>query len=116
VSALYRIVSEEEWRTARREGEFRGSAHDVRDGFIHLSAPHQVAGTLAAHYPEKPGLVLLSLDAERLSAEANGALKWEASRDGALFPHLYGVLPLSVVTRATPLALDADGQHVLPSF
>ncbi len=114
MAELYRIVFEEEWRAIEREGAFRGSAHDARDGFIHLSAAHQLEGTLATHYTAKPGLVLLTLDGERLSQSGKGTLKWEVSRGGELFPHFHGEIPASVVTRATPLELDANGKHVLP--
>jgi uncharacterized protein (DUF952 family) len=107
VARLYRIVSAEEWRALERDGEFRGAAHDVRDGFVHLSAAHQVAVTLSAHYPGRPGLLLLAVDADALGSSSGAAVKWEVSRGGALFPHLYGALSASAVVAATPLALDA---------
>ncbi|HEX4339552.1 MAG TPA: DUF952 domain-containing protein [Polyangiaceae bacterium] len=113
---LYRILSVDEWSTARQDGVFHGSPHDVRDGFVHLSGAHQVAGTLAAHYEGKSGLVLLVLDGDLLSSLPGIVLRWETSRDGADFPHLYGALPVSAVLAATPLALDADGVHVLPAL
>ena len=107
---LYRILPETEWRAAQRDGVFRGSAHDLRDGFIHLSAAHQVESTLAAHYAGVAGLVLLAMDAADLGAN----VKWEASRGGALFPHLYGTLPVALVREVTDLPLDGAGKHVLP--
>ena len=111
--SLYRISSETEWRAAEQDGAFRGAAHDQRDGFIHLSAAHQVSGTLARHYAGVHGLLLLSIDAERLVAR--GCLKWEPSRDGEVFPHLYATLPVTLVTSVSPLPVDASGQHVLPA-
>jgi uncharacterized protein (DUF952 family) len=100
VARLYRIVSAEEWRALERDGEFRGAAHDVRDGFVHLSAAHQVAVTLSAHYPGRPGLLLLAVDADALGSSSGAAVKWEVSRGGALFPHLYGALSASAVVAA----------------
>jgi uncharacterized protein (DUF952 family) len=113
VALFYRISSEEEWRAARSDGMFRGAAHDLRDGFVHLSAPHQVEGTLAAHYAGAPDLVLLAIDGAAL--DAAGSVKWEPSRGGELFPHLHGALPVALVTRVIPLPLDASGKHVLPA-
>lgn len=80
----------------RAAGHFTGSAIDRRDGFIHLSTREQVPGTIAAHFADaESGLVILEIDAASLPGE----LRWEASRGGALFPHLYGVLPMSAVQR-----------------
>jgi uncharacterized protein (DUF952 family) len=113
VASLYRITSEDEWRTAEREGVFRGAAHDLRDGFIHLSAPHQVKGTLATHYAGVRDLLLVAIDDRRLAA--HHSLRWEPSRGGELFPHLYEPLPVALVTGVSPLAVDATGAHVLPA-
>jgi uncharacterized protein (DUF952 family) len=113
VASLYRIVTEEEWGIAEREGVFRGAPHDQRDGFVHLSAPSQVEGTLALHYAGVPGLVLLTIDGDRLASQH--ALKWEPSRGGELFPHLYEPLRVALVTGISQLPLDASGKHVLPA-
>ncbi|HVU00775.1 MAG TPA: DUF952 domain-containing protein [Polyangiaceae bacterium] len=110
---LYRILPRAELAAAETEGVFRGSSHDVRDGFIHLSAAHQVRGTLAAHYAGRADLVLLVVDGEEL-VRSGGRIEWEPSRGGERFPHLYGPLPLSRVTRRISLELDASGEHVLP--
>lgn len=96
---IYRIVSEAEWAALQASGAFEGSAHDRRDGFIHFSTAAQVAETAAKHYAGRTDLILLTVDPGALSAP----LKWEPSRGGALFPHLYGVLPASAVTRAEKL-------------
>ena len=113
MALLYRIVPEPEWLAAKKEGVYRGSAHDLRDGFIHLSAAHQVKGTLAAHYPGRMDLVLLTLDADAIR---DGNLVWEASRDGEQFPHFYGVLSANAVQSAVRLVLDANGEHVVPAL
>ena len=108
---IYRILTQQAWAAAQAEGTFRGSEHDVRDGFIHFSTAAQVAETAAKHYTCMTGLVLLWVDVEPIAH----ALRWEVSRGGALFPHLYGELPSHAVTRAAPLELAANGVHVLPA-
>jgi len=107
---VYKVLTEAAFRGAKRDGRFAGSADDLRDGFIHLSACHQLPGTLATHFKEQAGLVLVAIDAERLGED----LKWEPSRGGALFPHLYAPLDLATVLWAEALPLGADGRHVLP--
>ena len=98
--------------TAERAGTFRGSAVDLRDGFIHFSSAAQVAETAAKHFAGQHDLVLLSVDAARLGA----ALKWEPSRGGALFPHLYGDLDPAAVTKVDALPLGPDGRHKFPAL
>ena len=107
---VYKILTEEEFSAAMGQGHFSGSAADRGDGFIHLSAADQLEGTLAKHFARQDGLVLLALDPSRLGPE----LKWEASRGGALFPHLYAALDLSALLWAEPLELGPDGVHRLP--
>lgn len=107
---VYKIMTETDFDAAMREGRYAGSADDLRDGFIHLSAGHQVAGTLATHFVGQADLVLLALNAGRLG----GGLKWETSRGGALFPHLYAPLDLAALLWAEPLPLDESGRHSLP--
>jgi uncharacterized protein (DUF952 family) len=111
-ACIYRIVSEEDWRTALAAGVFAGSEHDIRDGFIHFSTAAQAAETGEKHYAGKKGLLLLFVDAAALSAP----LKWEVSRGGALFPHLYGPLPVAAVRRVEKLPLGADGRFVFPEL
>ncbi len=107
---LYKILTEAALKEAERSGQFAGSSDDIRDGFIHLSAAHQLEGTLAKHFPGQDGLVLVAVDAARLGPH----LKWEASRGGALFPHLYAGIDLSAVLWSEPLERGEDGLHRLP--
>jgi uncharacterized protein (DUF952 family) len=108
---IYRILTEQAWAKAQAAGAFSGSEHDVRDGFIHFSTAAQVAETAAKHYARMTDLVLLWVDVEPIAH----ALRWEVSRGGALFPHLYAELPSHAVRRAALLELDANGVHVLPA-
>jgi uncharacterized protein (DUF952 family) len=110
MSTLYKICPTSLWREAERNGVFRGSAVDLRDGFIHFSTAGQAAETAAKHFAGQGDLVLLRVDAASLGV----ALKWEPSRGGALFPHLYGDLDPKAVTRVDPLPLGAGGRHEFP--
>lgn len=107
---IFHICREDEWRAALASGVYRGSSQDAADGFIHFSAADQVAASAAKHRAGQDGLVLLTVDADMLGA----ALRWEPSRGGALFPHLYGPLPVAAVLRADLLPLGPDGRHVFP--
>jgi uncharacterized protein (DUF952 family) len=110
MTLIYKICTATEWREAKRANVYRGSAVDHRDGFIHFSTAEQAAETAARHFAGQRDLVLVAVDAEALGDQ----LKWEPSRGGALFPHLYGELDLKAVSRVDPLPLDASGQHVFP--
>jgi uncharacterized protein (DUF952 family) len=107
---LYKICPAALWREAERVGVFRGSEVDLRDGFIHFSTPEQAAETAAKHFSGQHDLVLVRVDAGMLGDR----LKWEPSRGGALFPHLYGDLDVAAVTAIDPLPLGADGRHRFP--
>jgi uncharacterized protein (DUF952 family) len=109
---VYKICPASLWREAECEGIFRGSDHDRRDGFIHFSTAAQVADTAARHFAGQRNLLLIAVDADQLG----DALRWEPSRGGALFPHLYGELDLGAVRRVLPLPLGADGRHRLPDL
>jgi uncharacterized protein (DUF952 family) len=109
---IFHMCREEEWRAALAIGVYSGSSQDAADGFIHFSAADQVVESAAKHRAGQAGLVLLCVDADTLGE----ALKWEASRGGALFPHLYGALPVSAVLSAFPLPLGDDGLHVFPDL
>jgi uncharacterized protein (DUF952 family) len=110
MQTLYKICSAALWQEAKRVGVFRGSEVDRRDNFIHFSTAAQVAETAAKHFADQSDLLLISVDASKLG----NALKWERSRGGALFPHLYGPLTLEAVQRVDPLPLGPDGGHVFP--
>ena len=109
---VFKICTRVEWQEAERAGAFLGAAIDRRDGYIHFSAADQVAETAARHFADERDLVLVAADAGALGA----LLKWEVSRGGALFPHLYGMLPLSAVAWVKPLPADPAGRHVLPDL
>lgn len=111
-SPIYHMCRREEWAAAEAAGVYRGSSQDVSDGFIHFSTAAQIRESARKHRAGQRDLVLVTVDADRLGA----ALKWEASRGGALFPHLYGALPLTGVLRVDPLPLGADGAHVFPAL
>lgn len=108
--AVYKVFTDVQWDAARAAGVADGSPDDLRDGFIHLSAADQVAETLARHFTGRAGLVLVRFEAAALGP----ALRWEPSRNGALFPHLYGRLDIALAQAVWPLALDAAGAHILP--
>jgi uncharacterized protein (DUF952 family) len=107
---IYKILSASEWRAAEQAGAFRGSAVDLKDGYIHFSTAAQAVETAAKHFAGQSDLVLVAVDADTLGP----ALKWEPSRGGALFPHLYGTLPVAAALCVEPLPLGADGRHVFP--
>ena len=109
---IYKICDAAAWRAAERAGEFTGAPVDLADGYIHFSAADQVAETVAKYFAGQRDLVLVAVDADALGA----ALKWEPSRGGALFPHLYGTLPMRAVRRIKPLPLGPDGRHVFPEL
>lgn len=112
MTTIYKICQRELWQAAEAERTFRGSADDTRDGFIHFSTAAQLGETAARHFAGQKDLVLIAVDAERLGAQ----LKWEASRGGALFPHLYAPLPLDAVRWVRPLANEVDGHRPVPEF
>lgn len=107
---IYHMCRADEWRAAQIAGVYRGSSQDHADGFIHFSTCDQIVESAARHRAGQDGLMLLTVDAGKLG----DSLKWEASRGGALFPHLYGSLPVSAVSRADDLPLGSDGRHVFP--
>lgn len=112
MQTLYKICPAELWQEAERVGAFLGSEVDRRDNFIHFSTAAQVAETAAKHFAGQSDLLLISVDARKLG----NALKWEPSRGGALFPHLYGPLTLEAVKHVDPLPLGPDGGHVFPAL
>jgi uncharacterized protein (DUF952 family) len=105
MTLIYKILSRTEWETAEAVGRFDGSAVDLADGFIHFSGPDQAQATAAKWFAGQADLLLLGVEADSLGE----ALKWEVSRDGALFPHLYRPLLVSEVVSRKAVDLDADG-------
>jgi uncharacterized protein (DUF952 family) len=108
VATIYKICAAALWREAERASVFRGAGIDARDGYIHFSTAEQVAETAARHFAGEADLLLVAVDALALGA----VLRFEPARGGALFPHLYGALPLAAVRWVKPLPLGADGRHV----
>ncbi len=107
---IYKICTESEWAGAEAQGAFTGSPVDLADGFIHFSAAEQVEETARRHFAGQTDLVLVTVDPDKLV----DALKWEPSRGGALFPHLYGALPTDAVVLVSFLPLDEGGGHRFP--
>ncbi|HEX7791196.1 MAG TPA: DUF952 domain-containing protein [Afipia sp.] len=112
MSTIYKVCSASAWREAERQGAYRGSADDRRDGFIHFSTASQLAATVAKHFAGQTGLFLIAVDAEVLGE----MLKWEPSRGGELFPHLYGELDTGAVIEIRGLRTRSDGSHDIPEL
>ena len=108
---VYKILDAAAWRAAVACGSYDGSTDDARDGFIHLSTAAQLAGTAERYFRGQADLVLVALDAGRLGS----TLRWEPSSGGALFPHFYGRLDVSLACSVEPMPLDATGVPVVPS-
>lgn len=104
---IFKITPRGLWNDAERTGVFAGAPVDLADGFIHFSSAAQAPETAAKHFAGEDDLLLVAVDAAALG----DGLKWETSRGGAPFPHLYGPLPLSAVVDVSPLPLDVDGVH-----
>ena len=111
MTTVYKIVTADLWRAAVDSGVFAGAGIDLKDGFIHLSTAAQARRTAKLHFEGQANLVLVAADGPSLGE----ALRYEPSRDGDLFPHLYGPLPLAAVLSVRPLPLGPDGNHVFPS-
>ncbi len=108
---IYKIFRTAEWADLERAGDTAGAPVDLADGYIHFSTAGQAAETAAKHFAGAEGLVLAALDAESLG----DSLRWEPSRGGQLFPHLYRRLRRDEVTWAEPLPLE-NGRHVFPAL
>jgi uncharacterized protein (DUF952 family) len=109
---VFKVAPRVAWEEGCRAGNYAGSADDLRDGFIHLSTRGQLAGTLAKHFRGQHDLVLVQFEAGLLG----DALRWEVSRGGELFPHLYTALPAAMASAVHPLALGIDGVPLLPEI
>jgi uncharacterized protein (DUF952 family) len=109
---IYHMCRADEWATAAKAGTYRGSSQDLADGFIHFSTAAQIVESAKKHRAGQDGLLLVAVDAERLGVR----VKWEPSRAGDLFPHLYGPLDPAESASVRPLPLGADGNHVFPEL
>jgi uncharacterized protein (DUF952 family) len=112
VRRIYKICPASAWREAERQGVYRGSADDARDGFIHFSTASQVAETARKHFAGQTGLFLIEVDADALGE----ALRWERSRNDELFPHLYGELDLDAVSGVRDMHARPDSDHDIPEL
>src|SRR5688572_11445449 len=110
MTTAYKIVAADLWQAAEDSGVFAGAGIDLSDGFIHLSTGAQARATARLYFAGQDNLMLVAIDGASLGDE----LKYEPSRDGDLFPHLYGPLPLTAVLSVRPLPLGADGKHIFP--
>jgi uncharacterized protein (DUF952 family) len=108
---LYHMARRSEWEQAEADGLYHGSADDRRDGFMHFSTDEQVAESAAKHRAGQADLLLIVV-----AEEGAGPWKWEVSRGGAEFPHLYGPLPVAAVVGVHELPLGPDGLHIFPPF
>ncbi|MBY6065968.1 DUF952 domain-containing protein [Leisingera aquaemixtae] len=106
---IYKIFRADEWAALQAAGETRGAPIDVADGYVHFSTASQAAETAAKHFADAEGLTLLACDADAMGAD----LKWEVSRGGAEFPHLYRMIRMADVVWAKPLPL-VEGTHQFP--
>lgn len=109
---IYKICEQTQWETAIQAGVFKGAAVDLQDGYIHFSTADQVEQTAALHFAGQTGLMLVAIDPGQLG----DALKFEPSRGGDLFPHLYDVLPTSAVIWSAKLPLGEDLLHIFPDL
>lgn len=107
----YKILTKDQYDQFKADGTFAGAPIDLADGYIHMSTRAQAAETAAKHFAGQDRLVMVMVDL----APFGDAIQWEASRGGALFPHLYGVLPLSAVAGKVVLRLDDAGVHQFPA-
>ncbi len=112
VNLIYKICSREKWAEAEAKGLFEGAPVDLADGFIHFSTATQVKETATRHFAEVSDLVLAAIDVDMLGNK----LRFEPSRGGDLFPHLYGKLPMTAVIWCAPLPLDSNGNHDFPDL
>ena len=108
---IYKILDAAVWAEAKRAGVFTGAPVDLKDGYIHFSTADQARETAAKHFAGVTNLVLVAFDAASFGA----SLKWEPSRGGALFPHLYATLDPKLAIAEDDLPLGADGAHQFPA-
>jgi uncharacterized protein (DUF952 family) len=110
VPLIYKICPETLWREAESRGTFAGAPIDLADGYIHFSTAAQARETAERHFAGQDGLLLIAVDDARLGE----ALRYEPSRGGVLFPHLYATLDPKIVNWVQPLRMQSDGGHLFP--
>ena len=106
---IYKVATRAQWQAAETTGVFTGAPVDLADGYIHFSTAAQLPGTLAKHFAGQRDLLLIAVEADTLG----DALRWEVSRGGDRFPHLYTPLPVAATVSVTEIALAPDGHHVV---
>lgn len=106
---IYKILRHTEWDELQSTGHFEGSVHDKRDGFIHMSTKDQLQGTLDKHYTDHAPVILAAIR----SKDIEETIKYEVSRGGAEFPHIYGTLPLSALDQHWVLSPDPEGRYAV---
>ena len=109
VKFIYKVCDNALWNVAKRDGKFIGAEIDLQDGYIHFSTASQLRDTLARHFASRDGLIILKIEISQLD------IIWETARNGDLFPHLYGHLPLTSVVAEHRLDLSTDGYHIVPA-
>jgi uncharacterized protein (DUF952 family) len=109
---IFHMCRQTEWTASLATGRYPGSSQDQADGFIHFSTRAQIVDSAAKHRSGQADLVLIGVDPARLGP----ALRWEESRGGMAFPHLYGMLETALVDWVRDLPLGADGRHVFPEL
>ena len=109
---IYKVVKRQQWSDAEKNGVFAGAEIDLTDGYIHFSTAEQVVETVAKHFAGQSDLLIVAIQADEMGKD----LKWEPSRGGDLFPHLYGTFDVSIVKFVKELPLDSAGVHVLPDL
>lgn len=109
-SVAYKVLTSSQMAELVAAGVFNGSPIDLADGFVHLSTSKQLDETVARHFAGQTGLHVAAVDLAGLA----GAVRWEQSRGGDLFPHLYAALPLGAVIAHGPLEYTDDGTILLP--
>lgn len=110
ITTAYKVLTADQMAALERDGTFEGAPVDIADGFVHLSTADQLTETVDKHFAGQVDLHVAAVDL----GSFGGSLRWEASRGGALFPHLYGPLLLETVIAYGPLKRDAAGQVTLP--
>ncbi|SDQ83702.1 DUF952 domain-containing protein [Pseudovibrio sp. Tun.PSC04-5.I4] len=113
MSLIFKIAPTALWQAAEEAGVFLGAPIDLTDGFIHFSSLKTVKETAARHFAGQDDLLLIAVEADDFS---HGQMKWEVSRGGDLFPHLYGEFPVAKAKWVKPLPLNAEGNHEFPEL